>query len=240
MGRRAADHLRGALTLSAADEGSGHRILLLNPNSTRASTDLMGDFAQAALGPDWTVRLKTNEDAPPIITDLAGAERATASLLKLFRQGLDPCEGVILSAFLDPGLADLRAMLDVPVVGIAEAAMQAAGRHGRFAILSTTPDLNEHLRALAVVYGEGDRLVDILRIKGDPYTVMGDPDLLLATLREMLTEATETLDVDAVIVGGGPLAQAARALGEEARLPIIEPVPAAALALKALIETDGA
>lgn len=240
MGRRAADHLRGALTLSAADEGSGHRILLLNPNSTRASTDLMGAFAQEALGPDWTVRLKTNEDAPPIITDVAGAERAAASLLKLFRDGLDPCEGVILSAFLDPGLEDLRAMLDVPVVGIAEAAMQAAGRHGRFCILSTTPDLNEHLRALAVVYGEGDRLVDILRIKGHPYKVMGDPDLLMATLREMLAEATQTLEVDAVIVGGGPLAKAARALRSEASLPIVEPVPAAALALKALIEADGA
>ena len=239
VGRGAADHLRGALTLSA-DEGSGHRVLLLNPNSTRASTDLMGDFAQEALGPDWTVRLKTNEDAPPIITDMAGAEQATASLLKLFRHGLDPCEGVILSAFLDPGLEDLRALLDVPVVGIAEAAMQAAGRYGRFAILSTTPDLNDHLRALAVVYGEGDRLVEILRIKGDPYKVMGDPELLMATLRDMLAEATATLDVDAVIVGGGPLAKAARALGAEAALPIVEPVPAAALALKALIEADGA
>ena len=239
VGRGAADHLRGALTLSAIDEGPGHSILLLNPNSTRASTDLMGAFAQETLGPGWTVRLRTNEDAPPIITDVAGAERASASLLTLFRDGLDPCEGVILSAFLDPGLEDLRALLDVPVVGIAEAAMQAAGRHGRFAILSTTPDLNAHLRALAVVYGEGERLVDILRIKGDPYKVMGDPDLLMATLREMLTEATETLEVDAVIVGGGPLAKAARALGAEASLPIVEPVPAAALALKALIEADG-
>lgn len=196
----------------------------------------MADFAREALGTAWTVETCTNADAPAIITDPAGAARATTSILRLFRDGLDPCGGVILSAFLDPGLTELRAELDVPVVGIAEAAMQAAGRHGRFAILSTTPDLNAHLRELAVVYGEADQLVDILRIEGDPYKVMGDPNLLMATLRAMLKDATDRLEVDAVIVGGGPLAKAARMLGAEASLPIVEPVPAAALALKAAIE----
>ncbi|MDF1790975.1 MAG: aspartate/glutamate racemase family protein [Thalassobaculaceae bacterium] len=212
----------------------------MNPNSTQASTDLMAGVAREVLGDDWTVVTFTNPDAPAIITDPAGAARATDSLLRLFEGGLDPCDGVILSAFLDPGLAELRARLAVPVVGIAEAAMQAAGRHGRFAILSTTPDLNTHLRELAVVYGEGDRLVDILRIQGDPYMVMGDPDLLMATLRAMLKDATDRLDVAAVIVGGGPLAMAARLLGAEATLPIVEPVPAAALALKAAIDAGTA
>lgn len=195
----------------------------------------MAGFAREALGPDWSVDTLTNADAPAIITDPDGAARAAASLIRLFRGGQDPSDGVILSAFLDPGLAELRALLDVPVVGIAEAAMQAAGRHGRFAILSTTPDLEPLLRDLAVVYGEGDRLVDILRIEGDPYRIMGDADLLLLTLRAMLDDATSRLDLDAVIVGGGPLAQAARTLRDESSLPIIEPVPAAALALRSAI-----
>lgn len=196
----------------------------------------MAGFARDALGPAWTVDALTNADAPAIITDEAGAARATAAILRLFSGGEDPRDGVILSAFLDPGLEELRADLDVPVVGIAEAAMQAAGRRGRFAILSTTPDLDARLRSRAAAYGVADRLVDILKIEGDPYAVMGDPDVLMATLRAMLSDATERLAVDAVIVGGGPLAQAARTLRDEARIPVIEPVPAAALALRDILE----
>lgn len=195
----------------------------------------MAGFARDALGSGWTVDALTNTDAPAIITDPDGAALAADSIMRLFRSGQDPADGVILSAFLDPGLAPLRALLDVPVVGIAEAAMQAAGRHGRFAILSTTPDLEALLRNLAVIYGEGDRLVDILRIEGDPYRIMGDADLLLSTLRAMLDDATSRLDLNAVIVGGGPLAQAARTLRDESELPIIEPVPAAAHALKSIL-----
>lgn len=219
---------------------TGHRVLLLNPNSTQASTDLMAGFAREALGAGWTVNTATNPDAPPIIVDPAGAARAAASVQALFRDGLDPGDGVILSAFLDPGLPELRAQLSVPVVGLAEAAMHAAGRIGRFAVLSTTPALDGMMRELAVAYGEADRLVDILRIEGDPHTVMGDPDTLLAALRPMLGDAAARLRVDAVIVGGGPLADAARVLRDEAPVALIEPVPAAALAVKAAIEERNA
>lgn len=195
----------------------------------------MAAFARETLGEAWTVEAATNTDAPPIIIDPAGAERATASLLRLFRDGMDPGDGVILSAFLDPGLAELRRMLSVPVVGIAEAAMIEAGRHGRFAILSTTPALHGLLHNLAEAYGEAGRLAGILKIEGDPYTVMGDSNLLMTTLRRMLADAVATLEVEAVIVGGGPLADAARALSAEAPVRIVEPVPAAARLLQTRI-----
>lgn len=200
---------------------------------------MMAAFARETLGPNWTLETLTNADAPPIITDDAGAARAVAALLRTFGAGHDPAEGVILSAFLDPGLAELRALLDVPVVGIAEAAMHEAGRHGRFAILSTTPDLDARMRDLAARYGEAERLAGILTIEGDPHRVMGDPALLLSTLRAMLADAATRLSVGAVIVGGGPLAQAARTLVAEADLPVVEPVPAAARALKARLAAGG-
>jgi len=188
----------------------------------------MAAIARETLGAGWTVDETTNPDAPAIITEPAGLARATASTLGLFETGLDPLDGVILSAFLDPGRLELGARLSVPVVGIAEAAMAEAAAPGRFAVLATTPDLAAEIRRLAEAYGHGDRLAGIVGTKGEPHAVMADPDRLQAALRELMTEAVDRLSVDAVIIGGGPLADAARALAAEAPVPVIEPVPAAA------------
>ena len=51
-------------------------------------------------------------------------------------------DGVIVSAFGDPGVDELRKQLTQPVVGIAESAMREAGRGERcFSIITTTPEL---------------------------------------------------------------------------------------------------
>jgi Asp/Glu/hydantoin racemase len=55
---------------------------------------------------------------------------------------------------------------------------------------------------------------------------MADPARLDALLSACITRAREA-GAQAVIIGGGPLAEAARRLSEGARVPLIEPVPAA-------------
>lgn len=215
------------------------RILLLNPNSTASATDRMAVAARAALGPGWTVETATNPDAPPIIADPDGLRRAVRSVPALFRDGLDPAEGVILSAFLDPGLAELAALLPVPVVGIAAAAMDAAAAHGRFTIVTTTSGLRQAIEELAESYGHGDRLTRVLTTEGDPATVMGDPDRLRAALADLIDRAVAEDRPDAVVIGGGPLADAARSLAEAAPVPVIEPVPAAARAIRRRLAGTG-
>ena len=51
-------------------------------------------------------------------------------------------DGVIVSAFGDTGVDELRTQLTQPVVGIAESAMREGGRGERcFSIITTTPEL---------------------------------------------------------------------------------------------------
>lgn len=213
----------------------GRRVRLLNPNRTQASTDRMAAAACATLGPDWLVEATTTQASPAIIVDENGLRQATAAVVALFEQGLDPLDGVIVSAFLDPGLPQLGRLLPVPVVGIARAAMAEAAGYGRFAIASTTPDLDAAIKRLAVDYGHADQLVGILCTRGDPHEVMGDPVRLEAALDGLVREIIALGDVSAIVIGGGPLADAARALSARSPVPIIEPVPAAARALERLL-----
>jgi allantoin racemase len=196
----------------------------------------MAAFAQDTLGTAWTVVPVTNVDAPPIITESVGLARATKSTIALFEGGYDPLDGVIVSAFIDPGLDWMKANLKVPAVGIAQAAMDEAAGHGRFVILSTTPGLAGAMTELVERYGHAEACAGIIGIEGDPYTVMGDPARLLVELSALLERAATELSAEAVIVGGGPLVDAARQLSTTASVPLVEPVPAAARALRRLIE----
>jgi Asp/Glu/hydantoin racemase len=208
---------------------------LFNPNSSADATERMAAFARETLGDGWQVTAATNPDASPIIIDPAGLERATRSTLIAFEGGIAPHDGVIVSAFLDPGRAELAARLAVPVVGIAQAAMAEAAAHGRFAILSTTPELSAEMTKLIESYGHADACVGIVGISEDPHAVMGDPDRLVKALAELLDRAVGDLSAQAVIVGGGPLVDAARTLSGTAPVPLIEPIPAAARLIARLI-----
>lgn len=213
----------------------GRHVLLFNPNSSADATERMAAFTRETLGSGWRVSAATNPDAPPIIVDPAGLARATRSTLALFEGGLDPHDGVIVSAFLDPGRAELAARLPVPVVGIAQASMAEAATHGRFAILSTTPELSAAMTGLIDGYGHAEACVGIVGISEDPHAVMGDPNRLVEALAALLERAVRDLSAEAVIVGGGPLVDAARALRGTAPVPLIEPIPAAARLIARLV-----
>lgn len=213
-----------------------HRILLINPNSTEYVTERMAVAAREELGPSWHVAEMTNIGAPSIIADEPGLKVATELLVAAVENGLDPLDGVIVAAFIDPALEELRDLLSVPVVGISESGMLEAAAYGRFAIVAPTPDLFDVITGLAERYGVRDRLAALLTTKADAYVLMSEPEALVQTLREMIDEAVARGDVDAVLIGGGPLADAAKALAEDnPPCPIVGPVPAAARRLRTLI-----
>ena len=102
------------------------RIVLLNPNTTAALTDLMVEIAREVAPADLSVEGLTAPFGPPLITcelELEAAARAVLSLAPMLAQRAD---AVIVAAFGDPAADALATMLAKPVIGIAEAAMRAA------------------------------------------------------------------------------------------------------------------
>ena len=204
------------------------RILLINPNTSRATTEQMVAIAGAVAPPGVDIVGVTAPRGVPMI--LTTDELAAAALV-VVEIGISEAanvDGIIVGAFGDPGLAVLRDRVAVPVVGIAEAAiLEAAAGGRRFGVATTTPALieviAERVRELGVVelYG-GIRLT-----QGDPLALVGDPPRLVEALAEAAQQSIRLDGAEAVIIGGGPLGQAAIALTPRFTTPIVAPIPAA-------------
>lgn len=204
------------------------RLLLVNPNTSVTTTDAMCRIAAAHAGPGVGITGLTARHGAPLITtepallEAAGAVIALAGEIEALR-----CDGVIVSAFGDPGLEALRSLLSCPVTGIAEAAMAVAATAGRrFAVVTTTPDLADAVAGKARDYGHATVFSGVFLTRGDMRALMDDPARLIEGLAEACLRAISG-GAKAIVIGGGPLAEAASALQRRVSVPIIQPVPEA-------------
>jgi allantoin racemase len=202
------------------------KLVLVNPNTSAAITRSMVQIASEAAGPRAEVTGLTASFGTPLITDpasLALAARAVAAMAP----ALGAADAVIVAAFGEPGLDALRAALAVPVTGIAEAGMAEAARDGRrFGVVTTTPGLRDCIAGTAARYGHRG-FAGTWTTAGDPAALTADPSALEAALAACVDEAIREGGAEAIVIGGGPLAVAARALMAASPVPLVEPVPAA-------------
>lgn len=202
------------------------RIALVNPNTTRATTAAMVGVAAKTAGAGIRIEGFTAGYGAPLITE-PGALDIAAGAVAALGPGLVGFDAVIVSAFGDPGLETLRARLSAPVTGIAEAGMAEAGEGGRrFAVVTTTPGLVVRIADCAVRY-HAEGYCGTWTTPGDPAAVMAEPARLESALAAAIQEAVDEGAAEAVVIGGGPLAMAARVLTDVSPVPLIEPIPAA-------------
>jgi allantoin racemase len=202
------------------------RIHFVNPNTSTATTALMLARARDVAPAGLIIDGLTVPAGVALITDRAGLAVAESQVVSLRPQLTG--QGVIVAAFGDPGAVYLRAILKVPVIGIGEAAIRAAAAGGRrFSIVTTTPRLRPDIRARAIACGVEDCLASIRITEADPVALTNDPVRLEAALQDLVDRCIAEDGAEAIVIGGGPLAAAARAIAARTVVAIVEPVPAA-------------
>ena len=205
------------------------RIALLNPNTNTEATRLMLESAQRVL-PHWArVEGRTAPRGSPLITNDAALDAAAQVVAsygcEVAAEGFDV---VVVAGFGDPGVQALRALLPIPVVGIAEAGICEAGAGGRrYSIVTITHDLHTSLQRSAFDYGHGSNLASVRFTQGDPLTLANDAQALELALLRTSQQAITRDGAQAIVIGGGPLARAANAIAPHLGVPLIEPVAAA-------------
>ena len=203
-------------------------LLLINPNSSQATSVMMQSIAQDAAKNRVAVAIVTATRAPPMIVTEAALAASAEEVVEIGLRHQAGCAGIIVGAFGDPGLEALRERVDIPVVGICEASMREASRGGRrFGVATTTPGLKEAIVRRAHDAGVPDLLTSVRCTDGDPMAVTGDEAALLEALSEMVRRCIEDDGAQAVIIGGGPLGQAAEKLQAMFATPVIAPIPCA-------------
>jgi allantoin racemase len=212
-------------------------ILLLNPNTSIETTAMMVAIAQSCAPPGYAVRGETAARGVPMILDAERLHAAGGEVVESWKRHEGVVSGIVISAFGDPGIELLRALTDVPIVGICESSILEAAHGGRrFGIATVTPDLVGPIDDSVHALGLGGLYTGTRLTSGDPLALAADPVRLEAALADAVKACIEQDGAQAVVIGGGPLGQAAIGLAHRFSVPVIAPIPAAMRKLALLLK----
>ena len=210
------------------------RLLVLNPNTTVAVTQLLQRHVAAVVGEGVRIETATARFGAAYIADecsfaIGGHAAIDAYAAHVAAQGAP--DAVLLGCFGDPGVWALREASGRPVMGLAEAAMREAARLGRFAIVTGGLAWKPMLERLARTLDLSERLAGVHAVAPTAAQLAAHPAMGQALLADACREAAVHADV--VILGGAALAGMAMKLQPELRVRLIDSVEAGARAIMA-------
>jgi allantoin racemase len=203
-------------------KGNNLRILLINPNTTESVTALVAKHARAIAGDAATFVPVTGRFGANYISSRASAAIAAHAALDALAAHVAGCDAVYLTCFGDPGLAALREISPVPVVGMAEAScLEACNRGRRFAIVTGGALWEPMLTEFVAWLGLSDRLAAVRTVAPTGDRIARDPEAALAQLAAACTACATANGADVVILGGAALAGLAARIQPSVPVPVL-------------------
>lgn len=217
------------------------KLLLINPNINLATTAGMMTVAVEEAAGRIEIEAATVERGPMKVVDVAGLEAAADAVSDLLGgMDLSSYAGIIIGGFGDPGIEQVRRQTAIPVTGIAEAAAAEVAAAGvRFSVIMTTPGLVSAVEARFAAYGCRALLAGIRVLRQDATGTAQEPATIETVVHAECEAAIRDDEIQAVLIGGGPLASVARALRSKLAVPLIEPLPASVRLALARAQHEG-
>ncbi len=215
------------------------RILVINPNTARETAELMEAQCRKIAFPgthvDATYIKSTDTFSSYKVFSYVDLAICTVESIKIAWQARNDYDGIIVAGFSDVGIDAMKEMLDIPVLGIAEAAYHVAALLGhRFAVLTGTskwtPPKHDYVKSLGV---EGKA------VSFRSYSEWNENDSyesLRAKLINVARKAIEEDGAEVVILGGGPLVGYGKDLEKDLGIPVIDPTLAAFKLMEGFID----
>lgn len=203
------------------------KILVVNPNTTQSMTAKIVDAAQAVARPITEIIGATSANGPASIQGFLDAATCVPGLLDAVRQHPD-ADGIVIACFDDTGLDAVRSLVDVPVIGIGEAAFHAASLVANKFIVVTTlsrsvPGLEHNLMR----YGLATKCV---RVRATDIPVLKLEEQDQDSIRIIKDEIHQALTVDhaeAIVLGCAGMVNLMQSLSDEFQCPVIDGVTVA-------------
>jgi len=211
------------------------RLLLINPNTTEAMTVQMTKVATKIAGPTVDIIPVTASQGVPYIASRAEAQIAGAEVLETIAKHGTDADAAIIAAFGDPGIIAARELFDMPIVGMAEAAVMSAALLGdRFSIVTFSPLMARWYEDCVAQTGLAARFTGVRCPDYIPERVENVAEDLRADLIRLAEKATKADGADVIILGGAPLAGLAPLIADETPGLLVDPIAAATLQAEAL------
>lgn len=206
------------------------KILLLNPNMTQAMTDNMAAVARAAVGDTVEIIPVTAKRGFPYIASRAEAQIAGSLVLEMIAEHEQDADAVVIAAFGDPGVVGARELFDLPIVGMAEAAVMTAALLGEtFAVVTFSPLMTRWYAECVLSTGLKDRFRGVHTPEVPPAQLGDVQTVLREDLITLATDAAAQHHADVIILGGAPLAGLAPDVAAQVPAILVDPITAAVL-----------
>lgn len=204
------------------------RILLVNPNMTQSMTDAMAAVARKVAGDRAEIVPLTAPRGFPYIASRAEAQVAGAITLEMIAENLDGVDAVVIAAFGDPSLAGAKELFDIPIIGMAEAAVMTAAMLGeRFSIVTFSPVMTRWYTDCVMDSGLGSRFAGVRTPDIHAGNVADAARDMRGELVKLAQHAVAVDGADVVILGGAPLAGLAPEIDGEIPAIVIDPIASA-------------
>ncbi|WP_273836995.1 aspartate/glutamate racemase family protein [Halococcus sp. PRR34] len=209
-----------------SDEASadGARILVVNPNTSTEMTERIAETADRAAGPQTEIITDCPDRGPESLESFYEYHLATGGLLETVAEYQGDVDGVVVGCFGDPGLYPLKEVLNVPVVGVAEASMGIATVLGhRFSILVALKRAVPMMENLVRQYGLNQRLATVEATGLSVLDLERDPEQTLVELTAAGERATDS-GAEVFVLGCSGMSGYEEELANRLGAPVIDPI----------------
>jgi allantoin racemase len=204
------------------------KLLVVNPNISESVSQLIADEARRAASPGTAITMLTARFGVAYIETRFEALIGAYATAELAAEHWQEHDAMVVAAFGDPGVPGIREALDIPVVGLTEAALASASLLGhRFSIVAISRRITAWYREAVEHNGLVGRLASI-RSLDEPLRDIGTVQAEhAARLRELCERVVREDGADVIILGGAPLAGLARSIAGGIAVPVVDGVSSA-------------
>lgn len=197
------------------------RLLIINPNTNPAVTDIVRGQLAASLPPGIQADVMSPPDGPFSIQTARDRAMAEPAVLNLIRAMPDR-DGYVLACFDDIAVAQARRLVAAPVISMVQAAIEAAVRGGQPFTIVTTVDTQ--VAAITALLGRyGGSALGVVRACGSAVAdAAARTQQAEAQLHQTIRSAVEEDHAQTIVLGSGAYCGRAPDLTARHGLPFID------------------
>ena len=213
------------------------RILVINPNSTTSMTEKIANAARNVAHSDTEIIPITSSQAPPSIQGYYDVAMCLSGLINEVHRA-ENFDAIVVACFDDTGIDAIRCIVEVPVLGIGEAAYHAAAMlANRFSVITTLSRSVAGIEANLMRYGLMAKCAKV-RATDIPVLKLEENDReTIALIEQSIKTAIENDSAEAIVLGCAGMTDLMDQLTEKFKIPIIDGVSCATNFAEALVKS---
>jgi len=212
------------------------KILLANSNTSPEVTRMILAEAERVASPGTAVAGRNARFGARIIGSRTAAAVSAHALVDMLAEEASGHDAVVLGMSLDTGLWAARELLEVPVVGMTEAALLCACTLApRFGLVVLGRNSAQPFRELVESYGLVGRLAGIAALEVAPEDRLRDPDALHLPVVDAARGLVDQDGAETIILAGAVMAGLPHTLEGRVPVPLVEGIACGVLLAETLV-----